>query len=150
MKALKSSTRFVFMRVSFSASFYCSTFTRSPPRKAFNSSECSGFSILSRLPRADLEWNSRRVFFIVIIIIIIAPLLTFFLFSLSLSLFITQSRNPRRARTATAKRIKRRTTERRTSGTSRCRANTKTCRRKCSCRSKRISLKARDLITTNS
>ena len=91
MKALKSSTRFVFMRVSFSASFYCSTFTRSPPRKAFNSSECSGCSILSRLPRADLEWNSRRVFFIVIIIIIIiiAPLLTFFLFSLSLSLYHT-------------------------------------------------------------
>ena len=53
-------------------------------REAFNSSECSGCSILWRLLRADLEWNSRRVF-----IIIVVPLLTFFLLSLFLSLSLS-------------------------------------------------------------
>ena len=56
----------------------------STPREAFNSSECSGCSMLRRVLRADLEWNSRRVF----IVIIIVPLLTFFLLSFSLFIIV--------------------------------------------------------------
>ena len=75
-------SRFVFMRlVVFCVVLVFHFCLLSLWREAFNSSECSGCSILWRLLRADLEWNSRRVFNIIIIV----PPLTFFSF-LSLSL----------------------------------------------------------------